>query len=162
MPLELPTELLAQVLALAASHYTYQRQRPHHGQALQPQAAGRLMLTCKQFLEATRCAAFWQDTWVIVPTMTLHHPSHAPLNSKLSVSNDEGSEDTSEHIQPLPGRAACLIYQPWLPRLKALSVSLGSMPSLGPAVEVRQHVKEHHLVWICSHYPAQGERLRSR
>ena len=130
MPLDLPTELLAKVLGLAASQTVHQRHRPYEGRQLEPSAAGRLMVTCKRFREATSCAAFWEEVWVVLPTMTLHHPNHAPLISRLCVNDVESSDDVSGLVRPLPGRASCLIYQPWLPRLKELSVRLLSMPCM--------------------------------
>ena len=87
------------------------------------------MVTCKRFLEATSCAAFWQDIWVNVPTTTLYHPCHALLVSQLYVQDnrDMHSDCYSGHGLPVPGLfTAC--YQPWLPRLKKLHVSLNPNP----------------------------------
>ena len=122
----LPLELLAQVLALAASEEDDPDldHLPVEGRELDPQATGRLMVTCKRFLEATSCAAFWQDIWVVLPTMTLYHPSHVPMISRLCVYNSDRTAEGPAYPQPaMPGHASCLIYQPWLPRLKDLSVS---------------------------------------
>ena len=115
----LSLDLLAKVLGLSSS------QTQHNyttAQQLQPRAVGQLMLTCKRFLEATSCAAFWQDLVVRMPTTTLYHPCHAPLIARLTVEVEAASTHSySGDSLPTPGLVSC--YQPLLPRLKVLHVS---------------------------------------
>ena len=118
----LPTEILAKVLALASCEESPFSMNV--GPPINPQAVGQLMVCCKRFSAALHSAAFWQETWVLLETTTLYDPCHAQWLTRLAVDLTSLAPPLSAYCKDNPVIGRDFSYQPLMPCLQHLDVSI--------------------------------------
>ena len=105
----LSTELLAKILAVAASEH-----RDCHGNPDTPcilsYTVGPLILVCKRFTDAIHTAGFWRECTIVTNSASLYDPRHAQWIRQLAVELPGAKSDPEDpcwEVQPVPGVDGC-------------------------------------------------------